>query len=294
MSPFKRDLEFYSLETQSIDFCEIIREINKMKNKSLKDGGKILESSSFDIGLFEFKEDSFLCEGLIARSNRDDLPLAGNLYTRIIRFLTLNKKDGLIDMTYFCYIKDLKILCLLPARKGVKWGTFKEYIRRIHPIKTNFDMFPLFNKKTMEIYNKMGSITLINAEINIGNNSSPDSVAVKNSPLKPLIANVKNSNASRINLEVFNEKRKGGLKLSIKKLVGYLIDLGILYDSESIKIKGSLTPDENDIVIDLIKNRYKLQVNLGDNSRYLIFKECSKKVRKIIDTNLDEIKGLLI
>lgn len=291
---FKRDLELYSLETRGLDFCDIIEEINQKKNINCKKGGKVLEEGSFDTSLLDFKNSENFCEGIIARSNKDDLPLAGNLYTRILRFLNLHKNDGLIDMTYFCYIKNLKILCLLPARKGVKWGTFKHYIQSVHPIKENFNIYPLFTKKIMEIYNRMGSITLINAEIGIGNNSAPDSQSIRNSPLKSIIRSVKSSNASRIKLEIFNEKNSGGLKIRpIKKFIDYLIELGILYDSKSIKIKGSTSPKEKDIIIDLIKNKYKLSVDLGNNSRHLVFSECCSKIQKLIINKWDDIKELV-
>ena len=146
----------------------------------------------------------------------------------------------------------------------------------------------------MKIYNKMGSITLIDATIGIGNNSPPDAEEIENSPLKDVLTNAKNSDASRIKIEIFNEKKSGGLKVSpIKSFVNSLKELGILYKSESIRVKGSLNSDESDVVIDLIKNKYKLEVELGDNSRYLIFKECSKKVQSIINSKMKEIRGLI-
>ena len=291
---FNRDLEFYSLETKGVDFCDIMKEINQKKNVSSKNGGRVLEEGSFDISLLNFKDGNDFCEGIVARSNKDDLPLVGNLLSNILRIIGLKKNEGIIDMTYFCYIKNLKILCLLPARKGVKWGTFKHYIQNVHVIKENFDMYILFTKKVMEIYKKMGSITLIDAVIDIGNNSTPGSEDIKGSPLKPIITNAKNSNASRIRLEIFNEKRSGGLKIiPIKKIVDYLRELGVLYDSKSIRVKGSASPAEKDIIIDLIKNRYKLTIELGNNSRHLVFKECCDKVHDLINNKLDEIGELV-
>ena len=151
-------------------------------------------------------------DGIIARSDKEDLPLIGNIYTNILRILGLKKNEGLIDMTYFCYIKKLKIICLLPARKGVKWGTFKYYIQNIHAIKNNFDLYPLLTKKAFEKFEKMKSITLIDAILDIGNNAQPSSEEIQNSSLDKLIREVKNSNAGRLKLEIFNEKKKGGVK----------------------------------------------------------------------------------
>ncbi len=291
---FKRDLEFYSIETAGIDFCSILRDINNKSNKSSKEGGRVLEVGTFDISLMEFNEDNDFCEGIIVRSDKEDLPLIGNIFTKVLRILGLKKDEGLIDMTYFCYIKKLNILCLLPARKGVKWGTFKYYIQSIHVIKNNFEIYPLLTKNAIKKYKKMGSITFVDAILHIGNNSQPSSNKIQDTPLLELIQEAKNANAGRLKLEIFNEKHKGGLEITpIKQFVEILRKVGVLYDAESIRIKGSTSSEESDVVIDLIKDRYKLKIDLGDRSRYLNFDECSKNVHKAINDNLEDIKELI-
>ena len=291
---FDREIEFFRLETNGIDFREILKEIDQKKNVSLKEGGKVLEEGAFEVSLLKFKDGNDYCDGLVARSNKDDLPLAGNFYTKVIRFLNLKKDEGLIDMTYFCYIRNLTNFCLLPARKEAKWGTFKSYIQSVHLMKNKFDLHPLFNKKIMEIYKKMGAITSIDTEINIGNNSSPSSKDIKNTPLKDLIESAENANASRIKVEVYKEKREGGLKIGpIKRLVEFCMDLGILYRAESIKVRGSESAEESDLIIDLIKDKFKLPVKLGSNSRYLNFKECCKIAHDAINRHWNEIEELI-
>jgi hypothetical protein len=211
------------------------------------------------------------------------------MFKRELEFYSLDTQG-----TDFCNIKKLKLLCLLPARKGVKWGMFRYYIQKVHAIKQNFEIYPLFTKKVMEIYKKMGSVTLINAEIDIGNNHQPTSQPIKDSPLKDLISSVKNASASRLKVEIYNEKSEGGLKVGpIKSFVKSLIDLGLFYKPKSILVKGSGSPEERDLTIDLIKDKYTLDVELGGGSRYLVFDECCIKVHKIIKDNLNEIKELI-
>lgn len=291
---FSRDLEFYNMADLTTDLSQILREIDQKRNKSSKDGGKVLEVGTFDISLLKFGETKSFCDGIVARSNKEDLPLIGNFYRNILRILRIGRDEGIIDMTYFYYIKQLKILCLLPARKGVKWGTFKYYIQNVHSIGENFEMYPLFSRRIMEKFKRMGSITLIDAEIHIGNNSNSSSNETIRSPLNTILKAVKGAGGSRIKLEIYNQKREGGLKINpIKKIVDFLINLGILYNTESIKVRGSSTPEERDIIIDLIKNRYKLNINIGENSRHLIFEECRNKVNNTINGNLEEISKLV-
>ena len=71
------------------------------------------------------------------------------------------------------------------------------------------------------------------------------------------------------------------------------MEIGIIYDAKSIKIKGSPSPEESDEIIDLIKERYLLKILLGKSSRYLNLKECKKKVHSAINDNFEEIAGLI-
>lgn len=292
---FSRYLEFYSLDTEGIDFCTILKDIHKKPNKDSKDGGRILKLGSHgEISLIEFKEDNDFCDGLIARSQKEDLPIVGNLFTRFFHLIGLGKDDGIIDMTYFCYIKKLNVLCLLPAKKGVKWGTFKFYIQTLHQLKDNFEIYPLLTKRAFEKYNHMGSITLVDAILDIGNNAQPTSKIFQETSLGELIKEAKNSNATRLKLEIYNEKKQGGLVLnSTKKFIDVLKKLGVLYEAESLKVKGSPSADKNDEIIDLIKDKYKLPIQLGSSSRSIKFDECLKKVHESINGNFEEIEELV-
>jgi len=58
-------------------------------------------------------------------------------------------------------------------------------------------------------------------------------------------------------------------------------------------IRNIIKKAKKDIIIDLIKNRYKLTIELGNNSRHLVFKECCDKVHDLINNKLDEIGELV-
>ncbi len=290
---FTRNLDFFTIEGEP-DFPTIIDTINKLPRDDSTDG-RILTGEGYAIALTDFKNTSDSCEGIIVRLRTNDLPVKGDLFRNVFSDIPLGANEGLAEMTFFFYSKYLNVLCLLSAKNGVKYGTFMHYITEKGPENNRFLLNLLLSIDALQIFRKFRSITSIKAQIKISNDSSPASEEVKKLPLGIALDETKRSGAARLIVELYNKKRNGGLAVATAKKVGDAFrKLAGYAEVEHLVVKGSESPEFSDHIIDLISQRFKLPVSLGESGgRHLNFQECQVAVRKKINANEDLIKQLL-
>ncbi len=289
---FKRDLQFYKIEPNEIDFTKLVSTIFSLP-RTVGAGGQILTYSDFSIALTEFKDSTRFSDGLIVRLRTDDIPVKGSLSKNVFTAITLAADEGLAEMTYFIFDKNLRVLCLLPAKNGVKWGTFTSYIKEKSNT-TEFDLLPLLSEDAMAIFNSFNSITSIETDIRIGNGSSPNSKAVQEMPLNMALDKDSIAGAVKINVGIYAPKSEGGLKIKAAKVIAraYKMLSGV-GEAESLVVKGSKGPEFTDQLVDLISQRYLIQIQLRRNrGRNLDFAECRKEVQKKILENEEIISKL--
>ncbi len=290
---FIRKLEFYEILPSQFNFQ------NKMQtiyNKSLVEhgaNGKILSYGDSSCALMRLDSDRKYSEGLFYRLKTNDIPIKGSLSRAIFQEIPMASDEGIADMTFFVYIKDLKLLGLLPAKNGVKWGTLTHYIKTLVN-EESFELSPLVNKNAQTILNSWRSFTSIQAEINLGNNVRPTSQASQILPLSISLDETKRIGTTKLKIELFNPKKKGGLIAATLRTLGRTIQkLGGVCETEHLKIKGSPSPEIKDSVIDLISQRYQLDIPLGRGGRHLDYEECRSAVREVIENNYNEIRQLV-
>jgi len=290
---FTRRLEFYELPS-SFNFPSIINKVHlKPLNKLHNAGGRILKYTNTSIALVKFDDDIDYIEGLLVRVTSDDVPMKASLLRNHFEKIILKSDEGIADMTYFIFIKSIKVLCLLPAKNGVKWGTFVNYVNEIAEI-NDFELFPLINKDANKTLNSWKHITSILAEIKIGNNSRPTSKATQQLPLGLALDETKRMNTARIKLELYNPKRKGGLVANlVKQLSKTISSLSGELEVKHLTIKGSNDSDSQDAIIDLISQRFMISVNLGSAGRSLDYDECSSAVKTVIQNQITAIGELI-
>ncbi|MBT3262707.1 hypothetical protein HN681_04935 [archaeon] len=291
---FKRRLEFYEINPLDFDFERIFQEIFSKSLEPIDSDGRILNLGSSSIAITQLENSDDYVEGIIMRVTTDDIPLKGSLLRNDFNPIDLAIDEGIADMTYFCYIKELRILCLLPARNGVKWVTTAHYIQMVHDDCKEFGIHPLINPDTQRILNTWRSITSIEGVIKIGNNSRPRSSQTSQLPLSIALDETQRTQATRLKLELYNPKRKGGLiARSIRSLSQTLQRLGGVCETEHINVKGSPSPEVADTMIDLISQKYSLDITLGRGGRYLEFIECQTQINEKITENYEQIKSLI-
>ncbi len=291
---FSRDLDFYTIIPSEIDFPKVMAAIHALQDND-SSTGKILTGGGYSIALTELVNSADSCEGIIVRLRTSDLPLKGNLVTHDFKELGLAKGEGLAEMTFFFYYKPLKILCLLPAKNGVKCGTFAWYINEKSDIDDDINLEMLLSVDALKVFRSWKSITSVLAEVKIGSDSGPDSTAVKTLPLGIVLDETKRVGAARIKVELYNPKRKRGLVVKVAKQIGDAFrSLGGHLEPEHIKVKGSQGAEYADSMIDLISQRFRLPVRLGKSKdQYLEFDECRSIVRKKIIDNQNTLKESL-
>jgi len=99
-------------------------------------------------------------------------------------------------------------------------------------------------------------------------------------------------------LELANPKKKGGLTVrTAKQLVSALrTATGLLNPTDEIKslrVKGSQDADTQDILLDLIKQKYSIDLYLEGNQRILDFDECKVAVTRIMDQKRSVLRSLV-
>jgi len=288
---FSRDLDFFTIYPLDLDFPKVISTINNLPDND-STTGKILSGDGYSIALTEFDDTADSCEGMIVRLRTSDLPYKGNLVTHDFKELGLGVGEGLAEMTFFFYYKPLKVLCILPAKSGVKWGTFVWYINEKSDIDDEIEFEMLLSVDALKIFRSWRSITSVSAEVKIGSDSNPNSNAIKNLPLGIALDKTKRTGAARIKVELYNPKRKGGLISNVAKQIGDTFrKLSGNVETEHIKVKGSKGADFADNTIDLISQRFRLPIRLGKSKdKYLEFEECKRLIRKKVIENEDTLK----
>lgn len=291
---FTRNLEFYELSTDDIDFPAILNEINEKEPVGIDDDGKIVNTGTFQMAITNFVNDEEYAEGIITRVTNNDIPMKGSLARNVFDEIELAIDEGIADMTFFCYIKELSIICLLPASNGVKWGTFTYYLNRVHDACENLDLLPLLNPETVAILQNWRSITSVEAEVGIGNNIRPNAQQVGEMPLGLALDEVRRMQSTRLKLELYNPKRDGGLApQAVRRISTAISRMGGVWEPKHINVKGSPTPEVKDTIIDLISQKYKLQVTLGNSRRHLVLAECQTNVHGVIEDNYEQIETLV-
>lgn len=291
---FTRDLNFFTVNPAGTDFPKVMAEIHALPDND-SPAGKILSGDGYSIALTELGNTADSCEGIIVRLRTSDLPYKGNLVTHVFKELGLANGEGLAEMTFFYYYKPLKILCLLPAKSGVKWGTFQWYINEKSNEGKEMRLDILLSVDAVKVFRSWKSITSVMAEVKIGSDSRPDSTAVQKLPLGIVLDETKKIGAARIKLELYNPKREGGLVANLAKQLGEALRrLGGQVEPEHILIKGSQSAEISDSTIDLISQRFKLPVTMGQSKdQYLDFDECKRVVKKKVQDNEDTLKESL-
>ena len=291
---FIRKLEFYEINPLNFEFERIFQEIFRKPLESIESNGRILNLGTSSIAITQLENDDDYITGFIMRVTTDDIPLKGSLLRNNFNPIILENDEGLADMTFFSYIRNLGIICLLPARNGVKWGTFTQYIQRVHEDCEHFEINPLINPDTLRILNTWRSVTSIEGVVKIGNNTRPTSSQTTQLPLSIAIDETQRMEATRLKLELYNPKRKGGLLASAVRTMSQAIQrLGGVCEAEHINIKGSPSPEFADTIIDIISQKYTLTVTLGRGGRYLDFAECRTQVNEKLIENQEQINSLV-
>jgi len=295
---FKRDLEFYDIQPEDFRLDEALSNINKMPSDSSPTGSVLVgDGMAITIGK-NFENTNEHCCGIISRYRMDDLPGYGSPQQRSISQLKLSKNEGIADTTYFHYDKSLKILCLLPGKTGVKWGTFSWYVHEKGNPPQDFSLLPLITADAMKIFQSWGSLTSVALDVKVGNATRASSQTVQNLPVGAMLTGARqNLNVSTVKIELLSKKRNGGFPLTKgKQLVTALKSIaGIAPGAEikSLRVKGSAEAETHDNVIDLVKQRYKVTLELDGSNRILNFDECKKTVRKAIDDCRRDLKELI-
>jgi hypothetical protein len=204
-----------------------------------------------------------------------------------------------VDTTYFHYDKSLKILCLLSGRYGTKWGVFSWYLEeKGSNMPKDFALLPLLGKDAMAKFKKWGILTSLSANFKLGNNIRVNSGQVQQLSVADMLKGSKQKlNAGTVEVKFKNSRRKGGLILEAgRKITEMLKNISQLVNGaeiESLKVSGSVNAETKDIIIDLLKQRYKLNIKLEGSDRVLDFDECKKMVNKAIDENRKELGELI-
>lgn len=229
---------------------------------------------------------------MIVRLRTSDLPYKGNLVTHDFKELGLATGEGLAEMTFFFYYKPIKVLCILPSKSGVKWGTFVWYINEKSNIEEDIEFEMLLSVDALKIFRSWKNITSVFAEVKIGSDSKPESTAIKNLPLGIALDKTKRVGAAKIKVEIYNPKRKGGLISDVAKQIGDTFrKLSGNVEAEHIKVRGSKGAEFADSTIDLISQRFRLPIRLGKSKdQYLEFEECRRLIRKKVIENEDTLK----
>ncbi len=295
---FKRELEFYEIQPEDFQLDNALSNIHRMPS-NISTTGSVLVGDGMKITIGQnFENTNEYCCGIIGRYRMDDLPGYGNPQQRSIRQLSLNRDEGIVDTTYFHYDKNLRLLCLLPGKTGVKWGTFTWYVQEKGNAPQNFSLLPLITQNAMKIFQSWKSLTSVAIDVKVGNATRSSSQDVQNLPVGAMLRGAKQTlNAATVKLELLNKKRSGGLIIEKgKQLVNALKSItGIApgADIKSLKVKGSTDAQTHDNVIDLIKQRYKVTIELEGSNRILDFSECKKTVRRAIEDRRRDLRALI-
>lgn len=291
--PFKRNLELFTIVPEDVDFPAILRSINGLPRNATPQG-RIQEGEGFAIALKDYTETPDSCEGIIVRLRTDDIPVKGNLISNLFQQIPLHQNEGLAEMTFFFYWKKYKVLCLLPAKNGVKWGTFSYYIQQKSGLR-DFNLNMLLSADAARIYRSFRSITSILAEVRIANDSGPSSRQVASLPLGIAADTARRAGVTRLKVELYNPKKKGGLVANAARIIGDAFkNLSGATEPEHIIVKGSTDPNISDQVVDLISQKFSLPIILGNSGgRSLDFNECRNLVRQKILEREQTIKDLL-
>lgn len=290
--PFKRELSFFTVDAAGQDLSQLLRNIYGMSRNS---SGKILVTDECLVSLTHFDEDAHHCAGIITRLRTQDIPVKANLHIDQFSDLILAENEGIAEMTFFYYIKSLRIICLLPAKNGVKCGLFSWYIQEKGNI-PNFQLNPLLSGEAMRVFNSWRNISSIMVDFRLGNDSNPQSRTIQGLPVGALLRGAKAFQTSRVKVELCNSRSKGGLIPRIIREIGTSL-LGVNEAHvEHIAIKGSRGAEYGDSIIDLISQRYRLLLVLGTSGgRRLDFEECHELVGAKIqehETSLRELVGV--
>ncbi len=290
---FLRKLEFYEIEPANFNFPTEINAVFRKRLVEHTSKGRILSWGNTSMALTKLEDTTNYLEGLFVRVTTDDIPLKGSLLRNDFQAIPLGVDEGIADMTYFVYIKNLRILCLLPAKNGVKWGSITHYIKTLSG-NNDFELLPLLNPNAQAIFNSWRSYTSIEAEIKIGNNIRPTSRNTQALPLNIALDETLRIGSTRLKIELYNPKRKGGLVAQAVRSLGRVIQrLGGECEAKHLKVKGSPDAETGDSIIDIISQKYQIEVRLGRGGRYLDYVECSEVVRQSITRNEQQIRGLI-
>lgn len=290
---FIRKLQFFEIDPEGFNFGRFVNRVFQRNLTKIEEGGRIMSLGNDSVAITELDSDDNYIEGMIVRVQKEDIPYKGSLLRNAFEQIHLLRDEGIADMTYFCYVRSIGVLCLLPAKNGVKWGTFTSYFQEFLDDE-EFDLLPLINPDTRSVLNSWNSITYIQSEIKIGNNSRTNSGQTQQLPLGIAMDEARRYNPARLKLELFNYKRKGGLIAStVKQLSRALQRLSGDCEVEHINIKGSPDAETNDSIIDLIEQKFELTVTLGSGGRFLDYTEARTNVQEKIEANINQIRGMI-
>ncbi len=289
---FKRDLSFFTVDPENVNLDEVLSNINKLPRNNEKDG-IIMGGNGYSIALSEFEENEDSCKGVVVRLRTQDIPVKGNLELNDYKLIELGTNEGLAEMTYFHYIKSLKVLCLLPAKNGVKWGTFTQYLQKKGD--KDIELSVLLAPDALKLFRSFRTVTSVSAQVGVSHDKSSNSKAVKELPTGVVLDKDNLAGATRVVIKLYNPKRKGGLLAKVARTISEeLRKLSGNANIQKLLVKGSQSPDIADQTIDLISQRYKISIYLkADGGRHLSFDECKEVVGKKIEENFEILESLV-
>jgi len=291
---FKRNLDFFEIYPSDCPLNKILKKISSMPKNDSNNGRILPMSNATAVDIWKYEDNTDYSCGLLVRYRLDDIPLCGNPIKSNIRKIPIESDEGIVDMTYFHYDKDLKIICLLSGRDGAKSGSFSVYVQKKSAVK-DFYLLPILTKNASDTLQKFGSLTSIFARIRLGNNIRLESKQVQSLSVSDMAKGLNEQLGTTIfELKLAHPKLDGGLKTKPSKV---FIDLlrklrgqtDQTIDIDSLKIKGSENAETKDTMIDLIKQKYRIDVSLKGSDRQLDFEEC----KRVIASEIKEHKELL-
>lgn len=290
---FSRNIEFFKVEsTEALDNkLGII--FQERLNDPLKKGILIITDPSEIIFLWQFNITENYCEGMLVRQRMKDLPKDGDFSHNIVTDLMLETNHGVAELTYFIYLKEIRVLALVAGKQGVKSGKFIQYIKEVAKIE-DFELEVLLNEEAQNQLASWHNITKLQWEVKVGNGYPATSPLVQNRSVREMLDHER-PRFITLTEEYRNPKRSGALpEIRVKSLIRKLLthrDESEKAKLRSITVRGSEDYDMEEATIELLREKLKMTVTLENTS--LDYAECQRTVRNVVINNLNYLRRLV-
>lgn len=293
---FSRNLEFFRVVGEKTTLEAALAKTHQARSTNFENNGILqLQDPAATIYLLKFDSTTNYCEGMLVKQRTQDVPKKGNYAQNLVEDFPLEPKTGFAEMSYFVYLPELKVLALLAGKNAVKSGLLSRYIQEVAGF-SDFELEIMLNKDVQQKLGRLQNITKLQWKVKVGIGFPAHSPLIQARSVRQMLEPEEHPTIT-LTHEFANPKRSGGLSaLKIKERIAELLrfrNSNPNAELKSLVVKGSESIDQDEALMDLIADKFRLKVSL-ESCNTLSYAECQRKVRGIVldqHQNLRELIG---